>query len=205
MCVALQPCCIVLPAVQVLDDAVRAVLCPDKLSAAEWLEVVEAAHGGAGQGRGGGGGTVHLVDGMRIGVRCRNRAAPPRALVRCACRRAFPSPGLPHRPLPHSLPPLHPHPRSMVGLLISCSPIAALPPTPTPISTVGLRTTSTIMFGHVDGPAHWARHLAALRALQASMPLWVGCGHGRFLGVGAPWQSCVPCRPAWGLRFNRKL
>jgi FO synthase len=34
-------------AAEVLDDAVRAELCPDKLSAAEWLEVVEAAHDGA--------------------------------------------------------------------------------------------------------------------------------------------------------------
>lgn len=32
---------------------------------------------------------------------------------------------------------------------------------------VGLRTTSTIMFGHVDGYAHWARHLLRLRDLQA--------------------------------------
>jgi hypothetical protein len=31
---------------------------------------------------------------------------------------------------------------------------------------VGLPTTSTIMFGHVDSPASWARHLAALRSLQ---------------------------------------
>lgn len=31
---------------------------------------------------------------------------------------------------------------------------------------VGLRTTSTIMFGHVDGPQDWASHLLALRALQ---------------------------------------
>lgn len=31
---------------------------------------------------------------------------------------------------------------------------------------VGLPTTSTIMFGHVDGPASWARHLAAIRSLQ---------------------------------------
>jgi len=30
----------------------------------------------------------------------------------------------------------------------------------------GLRSTATIMFGHIDGPAHWARHLAHLRALQ---------------------------------------
>jgi FO synthase len=32
---------------------------------------------------------------------------------------------------------------------------------------VGLATTSTIMFGHVDGYGHWARHLLALRDLQA--------------------------------------
>jgi FO synthase len=32
---------------------------------------------------------------------------------------------------------------------------------------VGLRTTSTIMFGHVEQPVHWARHLQRLRSLQA--------------------------------------
>ena len=32
---------------------------------------------------------------------------------------------------------------------------------------VGLRTTATIMFGHVDLPLHWARHLLAIRRLQA--------------------------------------
>ena len=32
---------------------------------------------------------------------------------------------------------------------------------------VGLPTTSTIMFGHVDAPEHWARHLLAIRRLQA--------------------------------------
>ena len=32
---------------------------------------------------------------------------------------------------------------------------------------VGLRTTSTIMFGHVERPEHWARHLLRLRDLQA--------------------------------------
>jgi FO synthase len=31
---------------------------------------------------------------------------------------------------------------------------------------IGLRTTSTIMFGHVDRPVHWARHLVRLRELQ---------------------------------------
>jgi len=33
--------------------------------------------------------------------------------------------------------------------------------------SVGLRTTSTIMYGHMDQPKHWARHLLRLRALQA--------------------------------------
>ncbi len=64
-------------AAEVLDDEVRAVLCPDKVNTAQWLEVVETAH------------------------------------------------------------------------------------------RVGLRTTSTIMFGHVDRPVHWARHLIRLRELQA--------------------------------------
>ena len=31
----------------------------------------------------------------------------------------------------------------------------------------GLRTTATIMFGHVEQPIHWARHLQRLRTLQA--------------------------------------
>jgi FO synthase len=32
---------------------------------------------------------------------------------------------------------------------------------------LGLRSTATIMFGHVDHPRHWARHLLRIRALQA--------------------------------------
>ena len=31
---------------------------------------------------------------------------------------------------------------------------------------VGLRTTATIMYGHVERPEHWARHLRRLRSLQ---------------------------------------
>lgn len=31
---------------------------------------------------------------------------------------------------------------------------------------VGLKTTATIMFGHVDRPEHWARHLIRIRNLQ---------------------------------------
>ncbi len=63
-------------AAEILDDEIRAVICPDKLDTGEWLEVVGTAH------------------------------------------------------------------------------------------AAGLRTTSTIMFGHVEQPIHWARHLHRLRALQ---------------------------------------
>lgn len=31
---------------------------------------------------------------------------------------------------------------------------------------VGLRSTSTIMYGHVDGPSHWAAHIDLLRSIQ---------------------------------------
>jgi FO synthase len=31
---------------------------------------------------------------------------------------------------------------------------------------IGLRSTATIMFGHVDTPRHWARHLLEIRRLQ---------------------------------------
>jgi FO synthase len=60
----------------VLDDEVRRVICPDKVTTAQWLSVVETAH------------------------------------------------------------------------------------------RVGLKTTATIMFGHVDHPTHWARHLLHLRRQQ---------------------------------------
>ncbi len=31
---------------------------------------------------------------------------------------------------------------------------------------MGIRTTATIMYGHVDGPRHWAEHIALLRDIQ---------------------------------------
>jgi FO synthase len=64
-------------AAEVLDDEVRAIICPDKINTQQWLQVMETAHG------------------------------------------------------------------------------------------LGIRTTSTIMYGHVDGPRNWARHLLRLRELQA--------------------------------------
>ena len=64
-------------AAEILDDEVRRIICPDKVTTGEWLEVMRTAHG------------------------------------------------------------------------------------------LGLRSTATIMFGHVDGPENWARHLLRVRDLQA--------------------------------------
>ncbi len=63
-------------AAEILDDQVRAVLCPDKINTAQWVEVIETAH------------------------------------------------------------------------------------------AVGLKTTATIMFGHIEQPRHWATHLLRVRELQ---------------------------------------
>ena len=63
-------------AAEILDDEVRAVICPDKINTEQWLTVMETAH------------------------------------------------------------------------------------------RVGFRTTATIMYGHVDQPQHWARHLIRIRDLQ---------------------------------------
>jgi FO synthase len=63
-------------AAEILDDEIRALICPDKVTTGQWLEVHETAH------------------------------------------------------------------------------------------EVGLRSTTTIMFGHVDGPRNWARHLLRLRGQQ---------------------------------------
>jgi FO synthase len=64
-------------AAEILDDEVRATLCPDKIRTGEWLEVMRTAH------------------------------------------------------------------------------------------RIGFRTTATIMFGHMEKPVHWARHLLRIRGLQA--------------------------------------
>ncbi|HET6609576.1 MAG TPA: 5-amino-6-(D-ribitylamino)uracil--L-tyrosine 4-hydroxyphenyl transferase CofH [Rhodopila sp.] len=63
-------------AAEILDDEIRAIICPDKINTQQWIDVVTAAH------------------------------------------------------------------------------------------KLGLRTTSTIMYGHVEGPINWARHLLVLRDVQ---------------------------------------
>ena len=51
---------------------------------------------------------------------------------------------------------------------------------------VGLPSTATIMFGHVDRPHHWARHLLRLRALQAQTGGFTEFVPLPFVGMEAP-------------------
>src|SRR5207247_8928307 len=83
-------------AAEILDDEIRAVICPDKVTTRQWLEVHETAH------------------------------------------------------------------------------------------EVGLRSTTTIMFGHVDGPRNWARHLPRLREQQHRAGGFTEFVHLPFVHMEAP-------------------
>ena len=83
-------------AAEVLDDEVRAIICPDKINTAQWAEVMRKAH------------------------------------------------------------------------------------------AVGLSATTTIMFGHVDGPVNWARHLMVLRDIQADTGGFTEFVPLPFVHMGAP-------------------
>jgi FO synthase len=83
-------------AAEVLDNEVRAVICPDKINTAQWAEVMRKAH------------------------------------------------------------------------------------------AIGLSATTTIMFGHVDGPANWARHLMVLRDIQADTGGFTEFVPLPFVHMGAP-------------------
>ncbi len=87
-------------AAEILDDDVRAIICPDKITASEWLEVMRTAH------------------------------------------------------------------------------------------EVGLRSTATIMFGHADSYESWARHLLAIRDLQAQTQGFTEFVPLPFVHMEAPiWQK----------------
>ncbi len=78
---------------------------------------------------------------------------------------------------------------------------------------LGIRTTSTMMYGHVDTPAHWVGHLRVLRAIQertggftefvllpfvhASSPIYLaGMAQARPDAAGEPGRACARARDA---------
>ncbi|MCA1716642.1 MAG: 5-amino-6-(D-ribitylamino)uracil--L-tyrosine 4-hydroxyphenyl transferase CofH [Actinobacteria bacterium] len=51
---------------------------------------------------------------------------------------------------------------------------------------LGLRSTTTVMFGHVEGPVNWARHLLVLRDIQAETGGFTEFVPLPFVHMGAP-------------------
>ncbi len=51
---------------------------------------------------------------------------------------------------------------------------------------IGLRTTSTMMFGHVDGPSSWANHIEVLRSIQQRTGGFTEFVPLPFVHMGAP-------------------
>lgn len=65
---------------------------------------------------------------------------------------------------------------------------------------LGIRSTSTMMFGHVDTPADWAEHLCKLRALQRETGGFTEFVPLPFVAQGAPMTRRGECRQGPTLR-----
>ncbi len=70
---------------------------------------------------------------------------------------------------------------------------------------IGLPTTSTMMYGHVDTPAHWAAHLLLLRDLQARTGGFTEFVPLPFVHTSAPIYLAGIARPGPTARDNRAV
>ena len=66
--------------------------------------------------------------------------------------------------------------------------------------SLGLSSTATIMFGHVDHPAHWARHLIRIRDLQQETGGFTELVPLPFVHMGAPIYRKGRSRPGPSFR-----
>jgi FO synthase len=66
--------------------------------------------------------------------------------------------------------------------------------------SLGLSSTATIMFGHVDHPAHWARHLIRIRDLQRETGGFTELVPLPFVHMGAPIYRKGRSRPGPSFR-----
>ncbi len=66
-------------------------------------------------------------------------------------------------------------------------------------ATVGLRATATIMYGHVESPRHWARHLLVVRDLQTRCGVFTEFVPLPFVHMEAPMSLRGQARhgPTW--------
>jgi FO synthase len=70
---------------------------------------------------------------------------------------------------------------------------------------IGLPTTSTMMYGHVDTPAHWAAHLLLLRDLQNTSGGFTEFVPLPFVHTSAPLYLAGVARPGPTARDNRAV
>jgi FO synthase len=70
---------------------------------------------------------------------------------------------------------------------------------------IGLPTTSTMMYGHVDTPAHWAAHLLLLRDLQDASGGFTEFVPLPFVHTSAPLYLAGVARPGPTARDNRAV
>jgi FO synthase len=70
---------------------------------------------------------------------------------------------------------------------------------------IGLPTTSTMMYGHVDEPRHWAAHLLLLRKLQAESGGFTEFVPLPFVHTNAPIYLAGLARPGPTVRDNRAV
>ncbi len=70
---------------------------------------------------------------------------------------------------------------------------------------VGLPTTSTMMYGHVDTPAHWVAHLQLLARLQGESGGFTEFVPLPFVHTSAPLYLAGVARPGPTLRDNRAV
>lgn len=68
---------------------------------------------------------------------------------------------------------------------------------------IGLRSTSTMMFGHIDRPSHWAHHLLQLRALQSRTGGFTEFVPLPFVALEAPMYRQGQARPGPTFREAR--
>ena len=71
--------------------------------------------------------------------------------------------------------------------------------------SVGLPTTSTMMYGHVDEPRHWAAHLLLLRRLQEESGGFTEFVPLPFVHTNAPLYLAGLARPGPTVRDNRAV
>lgn len=70
---------------------------------------------------------------------------------------------------------------------------------------VGLRSSSTMMYGHVDNPRHWVAHLRVLRRIQAETGGFTEFVPLPFVHTSSPIYLAGVARPGPSMRDNRAV